>query len=87
MKKILAFLLALFTVLSFAACNGNPEEPTTTMPQVTEPEETPGVDVPGNNDEKPANNGMGWIIAVVIIVVLAGGGVAAFLIIRKKKQQ
>ena len=40
MKKILAFLLALFTVLSFAACNGNPEEPTTTMPQVTEPEET-----------------------------------------------
>jgi hypothetical protein len=55
--------------------------------EVTEPEETPGVDVPGNNDEKPANNGMGWIIAVVIIVVLAGGGVAAFLIIRKKKQQ
>ena len=39
MKKLLAFLLALLTLLSLTACNGSQEE-TTTMPQVTEPEET-----------------------------------------------
>lgn len=52
----------------------------------TEPEEMPSTDAPGNEEPKPANNGMGWIIAVIVIVVLAGGGIAAFLIIRKKKQ-
>ena len=55
--------------------------------EVTEPSQTPDTDVPGTDEVKPANNGIGWIIAVVVIVILAGGGVAAFLIIRKKKQQ
>ena len=64
------------------------EEPTDkpTGDDPTEQEGTPGTDAPGNEEPKPANNGMGWIIAVIVVVVLAGGGIAAFLIIRKKKQ-
>lgn len=42
MKRILAILLALLTLLSFAACNGSKTDttPTTTAPEVTEPQET-----------------------------------------------
>ena len=40
MKKILALLLAMLMILSFAACQDSQEEMTTTEPEVTEPEET-----------------------------------------------
>ncbi len=40
MKKILAILLTMLMILSFAACDGAQEEITTTQPEVTEPEET-----------------------------------------------
>lgn len=40
MKKILAILLTMLMIMSFAACDGAQEEITTTQPEVTEPEET-----------------------------------------------
>lgn len=54
MKKILAIMLALAMLFSFAACGGNEETPTTTAP-VEESTEAPATDAPVANDPSAAD--------------------------------
>mgnify|MGYP003296572657 CR=1 FL=1 len=50
MKKILAILMAVLMLVSFAACGGNGEDETTTNPEVT-------TDAPANNDVEETTAG------------------------------
>ena len=54
MKKILAIMLALAMLFSFAACGGN-EEPETTTAPVEESTEAPATDAPVANDPSAAD--------------------------------
>ena len=54
MKKILAIMLALAMLFSFAACGGNEETPTTTAP-VEESTEAPATDAPVAGDPSAAD--------------------------------
>ena len=54
MKKILALILALAMLFSFAACGGN-EEPETTTAPVEESTEAPATDAPVADDPSAAD--------------------------------